>query len=137
MSGEISELYEKLRVRLLERYERVKTEYTDPIAPVPVDLSGVTRSEGRPIVLYFTAEWCGPCIGFLETLRGIARSYTGRVLFYKVNVDENARVADEFRIEYIPAIVVLVKGSVVYKAYGVTGREDLEKKIKRFLEVPG
>lgn len=135
MSG-ISELYEKLRAKLLERYEKVKAEYTDPVVPVPADLREATESEERPVVLYFTAEWCGPCISFLETLRGVARKYAGRALFYKVNVDENARVADEFRIEYIPAIVVLVKGGVVYKAYGVVSRESLEEKIKRFLEVP-
>lgn len=137
MSGEISELYEKLRVRLLEVYERVKAEYTDPVIPAPAGLREVVESEERPVLLYFTAEWCGPCIAFLETLRGVARKYAGRVLFYRVNVDENARVADEFGVEYIPAIVVLVKGSVVYKAYGVAGREDLEGKIERFLEMPG
>ena len=137
MTGEVLELYERLRVKLLEKYERVREEYSDPTAPAPLDLKEIIESGEKPIILYFTADWCGPCIGFLETLRKVARKYAGRALFYRVNVDRDVKLADEFRVEYIPATLILVKGSVVYKAYGVTDRESLEEKVERFLGMPG
>jgi thioredoxin len=65
----------------------------------------------KPCVVDFYADWCAPCKTAGPILEEVAGEYKGKVLFYKVNVDENKELAAAFNIRTIPAFLfVPVKG---------------------------
>jgi len=63
----------------------------------------------KPVVVDFWAEWCPPCKKLGPVLEKMAEDYKDKVLFCKVNVDENPILGNTFKIDVIPT-VILFKG---------------------------
>ena len=90
----------------------------------------------KAVFLYFTAEWCGPCITFLQTFRDVASLYARpKVYFGKVDVDASYSIADRYNIKHIPSILIIINGNVVDIITGSQPREKLEEKIRAYIEV--
>ncbi len=90
----------------------------------------------KVVFLYFTAEWCGPCITFLQTFRDVASLYARpKVYFGKVDVDASYSIADRYNIKHIPSILIIVNGNVVDIITGSQSREKLEEKVRAYIEV--
>ena len=91
-------------------------------------------NSNRVAFLYFTAEWCGPCIAFYQTFRELASIYAAPgVYFGKVDVDRSYPVAERFGVRNIPSIVVILGSRVVDVIVGQQPRERLEEKIRSYI----
>ena len=65
---------------------------------------------GKPMVLDFWAEWCGPCRMVSPIIDELAQEYEGRVTIGKINVDENDDVVGRFGIRNIPTVIFFKNG---------------------------
>ena len=83
-----------------------------------------------PVVVDFYAAWCGPCRKLAPRLDEIAGSFTNRVKFVKVNVDEAQRLAQRYQIEGIPALVFFRNGTVVDRLVGLPPADTLKSRIQ-------
>jgi thioredoxin len=64
-----------------------------------------------PCVIDFYADWCGPCKMISPIMEELAAEYSGKIYFYKVNVDNEQALAQSFNISSIPAVLfVPLKG---------------------------
>ncbi|HUW47190.1 MAG TPA: thioredoxin [Patescibacteria group bacterium] len=89
---------------------------------------------GHPLVVVDCwAAWCGPCRMVAPVIDGLARDYAGKVLFGKLNVDENRKVSVQYEIMSIPTLLVFKNGKLVDRIIGATPRQTLEPKIMRHL----
>ncbi|MDR2968190.1 MAG: thioredoxin [Tannerellaceae bacterium] len=88
---------------------------------------------GKPLVLDFWAEWCGPCRMVAPIIEELAEVYKGHVAIGKVDVDENNDVASEFGIRNIPTILFFKDGKLVDKQVGAVSKSIIEGKIKDLL----
>jgi len=59
----------------------------------------------EPCVIDFYADWCGPCKRVAPIMEEMAQKYKGKVKIYKINVDDQKKLAAVFRIQSIPAVM--------------------------------
>jgi thioredoxin 1 len=72
----------------------------------------------EPVLVDFWAEWCAPCRMIAPAVQALAATYAGRLKVGKLNVDENPRVAEAFRIRSIPTLLLFQGGEVVNQQIG-------------------
>ena len=59
------------------------------------------------VVVDLWAPWCGPCRMIAPIVETLAREFAGRAQFMKLNIDENPATAARFRVDSIPALLLL------------------------------
>ena len=91
-----------------------------------------TISKGVTLV-DFWAEWCGPCQQMLPILWDFAELIWDQVKVWKVNVDENASIAAEFRVMSIPTLIVFKDGKPVEQLVWVQQADNLKEVCLKYL----
>ena len=81
------------------------------------------------LVVDFWAPWCGPCRMVSPVIEQLAREHAGKVVFGKLNVDENPRIASAFGIQSIPTIAIFKNGRNIDGFIGVTSKSQMQTKI--------
>lgn len=92
-----------------------------------------TLQEGKPMVLDFWAEWCGPCRMVSPIMDELAEDYAGRVNIGKMNVDENNDIVAQYGIRNIPTVLFFKNGELVDKIVGAVPKDKFVAKIEAML----
>lgn len=90
-------------------------------------------NSGKPMVLDFWAEWCGPCRTVAPIIDELAKEYEGRVTIGKMDVDSNNDVVGQFGIRNIPTILFFKDGKLVDKQVGAAQKAAFVTKIDALL----
>ena len=90
-------------------------------------------ASGKPVVVDFWAEWCGPCRMIAPIIDEVAAEYEGRAAIGKLNVDENSETPEKYGIRNIPTILFFKNGELADKQVGMIQKSALEDKIKALL----
>ncbi|MEW6221917.1 MAG: thioredoxin [Candidatus Hadarchaeota archaeon] len=85
------------------------------------------------VVVDFWAPWCSPCLMVAPIIEELARDYAGKVVFGKVNVDENKEVAMRFGIMAIPTLLFFRGGKLVDQVVGALPEQQIEKSVQKLL----
>ena len=88
---------------------------------------------GVPLVIDFSATWCGPCQKIAPIIDELATEYEGKVNICKCDVDENDGLTSRFGIRNVPTIIFLKGGEVVDKQVGAAPRQTFVDKINGLL----
>jgi len=126
-----------------KKMERMMKEMNRPPAPSvqlpdkPVIVTDETLDSAArqyPVfILDCWAEWCGPCRMLGPIIEELARELKGKVVFGKLNVDQNMQTANEHRISAIPTLLVFKNGKLVDKLVGAYPKGTLAAKIQKYL----
>lgn len=88
---------------------------------------------GKPLVIDFWAEWCGPCRMIAPLVDELAEEYQEQVTIGKYNVDDDSDLSAEYSIRNIPTLLFFKEGKLVDKHVGSASKADLEAKVKALL----
>jgi thioredoxin 1 len=84
-----------------------------------------------PVLLDFSAEWCGPCKMLEPILGELAGEYNGRVRFAKVNIDQEQTLAAQYNVSAVPTLLFFKKGEVVDQRRGLKSKAELKESLDR------
>ncbi len=86
-----------------------------------------------PALLYFTASWCGPCKQFGPILEKVVGETKGRIRLAKVDVDKNPQIAQQFRIQSVPMVYILLQGQPLDAFSGAVPESQLRQMVAQLL----
>ena len=91
------------------------------------------QASGLPMVIDFSATWCGPCKKIAPIIDELAAEYEGRVLVCKCDVDDNDDLTSKFGIRNVPTVLFIKEGNVVDKHVGAAPKATFVEKIEGLL----
>ncbi|TMI37027.1 thioredoxin [Candidatus Bathyarchaeota archaeon] len=106
-----------------------------PDSPVVVNDSSFDSFISKyPLILVDCwAPWCGPCRLVSPIIDGLAREYSGKVVFGKLNTDENPATSGRFDIMAIPTLLVFKNGKQVDQIVGAVPKARIEETLKKYM----
>jgi thioredoxin 1 len=90
----------------------------------------------EPVLVDFSAPWCGPCRMLEPLLEQLAEEFAGRVKFVKVNVDNALAVAERFDITGVPTVMIFTGGLIIGTMVGLPALRTLRETLKQVTATP-
>ena len=82
-----------------------------------------------PVLVDFSAEWCGPCKMMKPVLEQLKRNMGDKVRIIKIDVDRNRELAAKYNIRSVPSLMLFQEGKVKWSGVGVVSANNLENVI--------
>lgn len=77
-------------------------------------------------LLHFTAEWCMPCKRLKPMLDELLPNYPD-IVYNSINVDSNIDITNDYSVQSIPTMIILVDGAIHSRHRGIVTKEELIK----------
>jgi len=98
------------------------------------DVNKEWKYEGdKPAIIDFYATWCGPCKQMSPILDGFSNKYNGKIVVYKIDVDQEKQLAQSFGIQSIPTFILIPMNGQPQIMQGAVPQESFEKAINEVL----
>ena len=103
------------------------------LAANDINFDDVVIKSDVPVLVDFTATWCGPCKAIAPLIDQLADEYQGKAKVAKLDIDESPATAQRFGIRGVPTLYVFKSGEIVAQHVGAASKPALADLIDRSL----
>ena len=91
---------------------------------------GVDVLESKiPVLVDFSADWCGPCNQLAPVLEELAKEYKDKIKFVKINIEKSPEVPTQYGVRGIPNLIIFKNGKVKDSKVGALPKKALQNWI--------
>ena len=132
MNDELEEIKKRKIEELKQHVMRENMKEDTPKTPLKITDADINEAIKKydTIVIDCWAPWCGPCRMLTPVIEELAKEMQGKIVFGKLNVDENPRTSMKHKIMSIPTLLVFKKGNLVDRLVGAYPKEEIKKKLE-------
>jgi thioredoxin 1 len=78
-----------------------------------------------PVLVDFTAAWCGPCKMLSPLVSELAQDWEGKAKFYKMDVDTNQETPIKYGVMGVPSLILFKNGEIAARITGFRPKKQL------------
>lgn len=86
-----------------------------------------------PVLIDFSAEWCGPCKALAPILKQVAKATKGKARIIKIDVDNNPEIASQLSIRGVPTMIIYKEGKQLWRQSGVLQANEIVGLLESFM----
>ena len=86
-----------------------------------------------PVLVDFTAEWCGPCRQLAPIVDQLASEYAGRMSVGRLDIDANVEITTRYGVMGVPTLILFKGGRPVERWMGFVPKQRIVDKLKKHL----
>jgi len=136
MNDELEDIKKRKLEQLKKQYMNGGKNMNENMPDTPLKLTDADFDEAikkyNTIVIDCWAPWCGPCRMVAPVIEELAKEMQGKIVFGKLNVDENPVISTRYQIMSIPTMLVFKNNTLVDKVVGAYPKEMLKQKLETY-----
>jgi thioredoxin 1 len=87
----------------------------------------------QPVIVDFTATWCGPCKLLDPVVKQLAQDWDGKVKVVKLDVDSNPNLAMQYQVMGVPTLLLFVNGKPNQRITGYQPKDRIAAKFAPYI----
>jgi len=137
MNDDLDEIKKRKMEQLKKQYLDRGNNMEENSLNTPINITDADIDENigkyQTVVVDCWAPWCGPCRMVGPIIEDLAKEMQGKIVFGKLNVDENRATSAKYGIMSIPTLLVFKNGELVDRIVGAMPKEMLKGKLNPYL----